>query len=90
MQKTIEIKQKNCQKIEECVLLIMNTKDITNMIRVSKLLQGKIPNNEVTMDYREEEIGKSNMIIYTIEDGLSKMETIFDGDMVWLSLARTI
>lgn len=90
MQKTIEIKQKNCQKIEECVLLIMNTKDITNMIRVSKLLQGKIPNNEVTMDYREEEIGKSNMIIYTIEDGLSKMETIFDGDTIWLSLARTI
>lgn len=46
MRKTIEIKQKNCKKIEECVLLIMNTKDIINMIRVSKLLQGKIPNTK--------------------------------------------
>lgn len=47
----------------------------------------KIPNNEMTMDYREE-IGKSNMIIYTTEDGLSKIETIFDGDTVWLSKAQ--
>ena len=58
------------------------------MIRMSKLLREKIPNNEVTMDYREEEIGKSNMIIYTTEDGLSKIETIFDGDTVWLSKAQ--
>ena len=87
MRKTMEIKQKNCQKIEECVLLIMNTKDIINMIRVSKLLREKMPNNEVTMDYREE-IGNSNMIIYTTEDGLSKIETIFDGDTVWLSKAQ--
>ena len=58
------------------------------MIRVSKLLLEKIPNNGVTMDYREEEIGKSNMIIYTTEDGLSKIETIFDGDTVWLSKAQ--
>ena len=43
------------------------------MIRMSKLLREKIPNNEVTMDYREE-IGKSNMIIY--------------GDTVWLSKAQ--
>lgn len=88
MRKTIEIKQKNCQKIEGCILLIMVTKDIINMIRVSKLLREKISNNEVTMDYREEEIGKSNMIIYTTEDGLSKIETIFDGDTVWLSKAQ--
>ena len=54
---------------------------------MSKLLREKIPNNEVTMDYREE-IGKSNMIIYTTEDGLSKIETIFDGDTVWLSKAQ--
>ena len=83
-------KAEELSKNEGCILLIIVTKDTINMIRVSKLLLGKIPNNEVTMDYREEEIGKSNMIIYTIEDGLSKMETIFDGDMVWLSLARTI
>ena len=62
-------------------------KDIINMIRVSKLLREKIPNNEMTMDYREE-IGKSNMIIYTTEDSLSKIETIFDGDTVWLSKAQ--
>ena len=41
--------------------------------------------DEVTMDYRDE-MGKSNIIIYTTEDGLSKIETTFDGDTVWLSI----
>ena len=58
------------------------------MIRVSKLLLEKMLNNEVTMDYRDEEIGRSNIMIYTTEDGLSKVETIFDGDTVWLSKAQ--
>ena len=42
--------------------------------------------NEVTMNYRDDEMGKSNIIIYTTEDGLSKIETTFDGDTVWLSI----
>lgn len=29
---------------------------------------------------------KSDMIIYTTEDGLAKIETTFDGDTVWLSI----
>ena len=29
---------------------------------------------------------KANMIIYTTEDGLTKVETTFDGDTVWLSI----
>ena len=29
---------------------------------------------------------KSNMIIYTTEDGLAKIETTFDEDTVWLSI----
>ncbi|MCM1284074.1 MAG: virulence RhuM family protein [Muribaculaceae bacterium] len=29
---------------------------------------------------------KSNIIIYTTEDGVSKIETTFDGDTVWLSI----
>ena len=29
---------------------------------------------------------KSNMIIYTTEDGLTKIETTFDEDTVWLSI----
>lgn len=29
---------------------------------------------------------KADMIIYTIEDGLTKVETTFDGDTVWLSI----
>lgn len=87
MRKMKDIKQKICQTIERCVLLMKVIRDIINMIKVSKLLLEKIPNNEVTMDYREE-IGKSNMIIYTTEDGLSKIETIFDGDTVWLSKAQ--
>ena len=28
----------------------------------------------------------SEMLIYTTEDGLSKIETTFDGDTVWLSI----
>lgn len=31
---------------------------------------------------------KSNIIIYTTEDGLAKIETNFDGDTVWLSKAQ--
>ena len=29
---------------------------------------------------------KSNMVIYTTEDGLAKIETTFDEDTVWLSI----
>ena len=45
----------------------------------------KVQGDKVTMDYRDE-MGKSNIIIYTTEDGLSKIETTFDGDTVWLSI----
>ena len=38
------------------------------------------------MDYNDDVFGKSNIIIYTTEDGLSKIETTFDGDTVWLSI----
>ena len=31
---------------------------------------------------------KSDMIIYTTEDGLTRIETTFDGDTVWLSRAQ--
>ena len=34
----------------------------------------------------EEMNQKSNMIIYTTEDGLAKIETTFDEDTVWLSM----
>ena len=40
------------------------------------------------MDYIDDGIGKSNILIYTTEDGLSKIETTFDGDTVWLSKAQ--
>ena len=30
--------------------------------------------------------GKSNIIIYSTEDGLANIETTFDGDTVWLSI----
>ena len=32
---------------------------------------------------------KADMIIYTTEDGLTKVETTFDGDTVWLSIDQT-
>lgn len=38
------------------------------------------------MDYRDDKISKSNIIIYTTADGLAKIETTFDGDTVWLSI----
>ena len=38
------------------------------------------------MDYENSINGKSNIIIYTTEDGVSKIETTFDGDTVWLSI----
>lgn len=38
------------------------------------------------MAYKDNGTIKSNMIIYTTEDGLSKIETTFDEDTVWLSI----
>lgn len=32
---------------------------------------------------------KADMIIYTTEDDLTKVETTFDGDTVWLSIDQT-
>ena len=33
---------------------------------------------------------KADMIIYTTEDGLTKVETPFDGDTVWLSIDQKV
>lgn len=38
------------------------------------------------MKKKDEMNQKSNIIIYTTEDGLAKIETTFDGDTVWLSI----
>ena len=38
------------------------------------------------MNRREENEQKSNIIIYTTQDGLTKIETTFDEDTVWLSI----
>lgn len=38
------------------------------------------------MNLNENVEKKSQMIIYTTEDGLTKIETTFDGDTVWLSI----
>ena len=38
------------------------------------------------MNRREEKDQKSNIIIYTTQDGLTKIETTFDEDTVWLSI----
>lgn len=38
------------------------------------------------MDNKKELYQKSNIIIYTTEDGLAKIETTFDEDTVWLSI----
>ncbi|MCH5248735.1 MAG: virulence RhuM family protein [Lachnospiraceae bacterium] len=38
------------------------------------------------MNYWDNKIRTSNIIIYATEDGLTKIETTFDGDTVWLSI----
>ena len=38
------------------------------------------------MNNRENVERKSNIIIYTTQDGLTKIETTFDEDTVWLSI----
>ncbi len=38
------------------------------------------------MDGKNKDNNQSEMIIYTAEDGLAKVETTFDGDTVWLSI----
>lgn len=50
-----------------------------------KLLQWQ-KRGEVTMERWENEQNNSEMLIYTTEDGLTKIETTFDGDTVWLSI----
>ena len=37
------------------------------------------------MERSSDKMSGSEMIIYTTEDGLTKIETTFDGDTVWLS-----
>ncbi len=34
----------------------------------------------------EEKVKKSNILMYTTEDGVTKVEVTFDNDTVWLSL----
>ena len=38
------------------------------------------------MERWENEQNNSEMMLYTTEDGLTKIETTFDGDTVWLSI----
>lgn len=37
------------------------------------------------MEYPNDSLSSSEMMIYITEDGLTKIETTFDGDTVWLS-----
>lgn len=38
------------------------------------------------MNGKNKDNNQSEMMIYTTEDGLAKIETTFDGDTVWLSI----
>ena len=40
----------------------------------------------MTKERWENEQNNSEMMIFTTEDGLTKIETTFDGDTVWLSI----
>ena len=54
---------------------------IAVLVQIAKLsLRG------VQVNYQEDRNRKSNIIIYTTEDGLAKIETTFDEDTVWLSM----
>lgn len=41
---------------------------------------------EMKVEHSENAQNNSEMVIYTTADGLTKIETTFDGDTVWLSL----
>ncbi len=41
---------------------------------------------EMKMEHFENTQNNSEMVIYTTADGLTKIETTFDGDTVWLSI----
>ena len=43
---------------------------------------------EMKMEHFENTQNNSEMVIYTTADGLTKIETTFDGDTVWLSIAQ--
>ena len=69
--------------------------DIIIVQLMSKLNAGrkKCPCTEVhkldgvnDMNGKNKNNNPSEMIIYTTEDGLAKIETTFDGDTVWLSI----
>lgn len=40
----------------------------------------------ISLERKYTRMNKSNLIMYTTEDGLTKIETTFDEDTVWLSL----
>ena len=42
--------------------------------------------NEVLKMNRPDDSPKNSILIYTTEDGLTKIDTTFDGDTVWLSI----
>ena len=39
---------------------------------------------------RPDESSKNSILIYTTEDGLTKIDTTFDGDTVWLSIDQRV
>ena len=69
-------------------------KNLNELIKSLKLerfdficdLHNNIRSKKVTMERWENEQNNSEMMIYTTEDGLTKIETTFDGDTVWLSI----
>ena len=42
------------------------------------------------MNGKNKDNNQSEMIIYTTEDGVAKIETTFDGDTVWLSIDQMV
>jgi hypothetical protein len=54
--------------------------------KIRELRESTMMNRKEFCDYFEIPDRHSDMIIYTTEDGLVKIETTFDGDTVWLSL----
>lgn len=61
------------------LVLVVQGRNTKNAVEENNALRGAV-------DGKNENIQKSNMIIYTTEDGLAKIETTFDEDTVWLSI----
>ena len=76
------------QKYKKLETEVLKKLGFSNWNIVSYLDEQVIVKSRQTLEKYDDFMNKEkpDMIIYTTEDGLTKVETTFDGDTVWLSI----